>query len=256
MSFLDVRGLAKAYPFRFGGAAGRLAARALDSVSFSMEAGEFVAVMGPSGAGKTTLLNLIALIDTPDSGDILFDGESAVGLPNSRRIDFRRRHIGFVFQDSSLIDTMTLAENIALPLALDRRPAAEIDERVGSLAAALGIGGLADKYPAEVSGGERQRTACARAMALKPSLLLADEPTGALDSKAGRTLMECFRSLNGENRTAILMVTHDPFAASWAGRGIFLRDGRVFTELRRSGDRHDFFERIMDVQRAMEGGQA
>jgi putative ABC transport system ATP-binding protein len=250
MPLLSVQDLTKTYASRFGGPS----CLALDGASLDVERGEFVAVMGPSGSGKTTLLNLVALIDRPDSGRILHDGMDARDMRGDALADFRRRHLGFVFQDASLIDTMTLAENIALPLALDHAGPAEIQARVDALAAALGIAGLLHKYPCETSGGQRQRAAAARALACGPSLLLADEPTGALDSKSGRELMESFRDLNETTEAAILMVTHDPFAASWARRIVFLRDGRVFTEIKRGGERRAFFDRILEVQAAMEGG--
>ena len=252
MALLEVRGLTKTYAARTGGAA----RKALDSISLSVEAGEFVAVMGPSGSGKTTLLNLVALIDEPDSGEILFGSRDPRGLRGSGLAAFRRRNLGYVFQDSALIDTMTLGENIALPLALDRVPGAEIEGRVAAMAERLGISEALGRYPCEVSGGQRQRAASARALACGPALLLADEPTGALDSKSGRALMECYASLNASLGNAVLMVTHDPFAASWAKRAVFLRDGRVFSELRRTGGRREFFDRVMEAQAAMEGGGA
>jgi ABC-type lipoprotein export system ATPase subunit len=243
------RGVSKTYRSGAGGPPHR----ALDSISLEVGRGEFVAVMGPSGSGKTTMLNLAGLIDRPDSGEILLEGESGRALAGRELADFRRRRLGFVFQDSNLIDTMTLGENILLPLALDGAGEAGAARRVDELARSLGIAELLAKYPCETSGGQRQRAAAARALALRPSILLADEPTGALDSRAGRGLMECFESLNASSGSAILMVTHDPFAASWAGRVLFLRDGELFTELRRAGDRRAFFERIMAVVSAMEG---
>jgi ABC-type antimicrobial peptide transport system, ATPase component len=249
MTLLSLRSVSKTYMARSGSAA----RRALDSVSLDLESSDFVAVMGPSGSGKTTMLNLIGLIDRPDSGSILYEGFDTSRLAGSELSDFRRRSIGIVFQDANLIDTMSLEENIALPLAFDRAEGERIDERIASLSAALGIGDILGKYPAEVSGGQRQRAASARALACGPRLLLADEPTGALDSRSGRELMECFSSFNETLGSAVLMVTHDPFAASWARRVLFLRDGQIFTEIRRAGERRDFFDRIMEVQAAMEG---
>ena len=250
MSLLSVRDLRKTYASRSGGPA----CRAIDGVSLDLEAGEFVAVMGPSGSGKTTLLNLMALLDRPDSGSISIEGQDSGELKGDALASFRRRRLGFVFQDASLIDTMTLRENICLPLALDRAGRDQIAQRVQEIAAALGIADILDKFPAETSGGQRQRAACARALSCGPALLLADEPTGALDSKSGRDLMERFRELHESGQAAVLMVTHDPFAASWARRVIFLRDGRIFTEARRTGERRAFFDRIQEVQAAMEGG--
>jgi putative ABC transport system ATP-binding protein len=249
MSLLSLRNLTKTYVSRSGPAS----CRALADVSLELEEAEFAAVMGPSGSGKTTMLNLIGLIDRPDSGSILFENFDTERLEGPELSEFRRRSIGIVFQDSNLIDTMTIEENIALPLAFDRAGRSLIEARVAELAAALAIGDILGKYPCELSGGQKQRAASARALACGPRLLLADEPTGALDSKAGRELMECFESLNASRGSAVLMVTHDPFAASWARRVLFLRDGRLFTEIRRSGDRRAFFDRIMEVQAAMEG---
>jgi len=250
MPVLSLREVTKTYAARSGSAS----RRALDSISLDIWDGEFAVLMGPSGAGKTTILNLVALIDKPDSGSILFEGEDSRSLTGKALAEFRRRKIGFVFQDSSLIDTMTLEENVILPLALDRAEPEGSTARAAALAAALGISEVMGKFPCEVSGGQRQRAASARALASRPRLLLADEPTGALDSKSGRELMECFASLNESEKSAILMVTHDPFAASWAKRVLFLLDGRLFAEIRRTGDRRAFFDRIMEVQAAMEGG--
>jgi len=258
MTVLSATGLAKAYRRRFGGPA----CKAVDSVSLHVEEREFVAIMGPSGSGKTTLLNLIALLDKPDSGALSICGEDALDLRGDALAEFRRSRLGFVFQDSHLIDTLTLGENIALPLALapPREPERvsqefdRVDSRVAGLARTLGIENILGRYPSEVSGGQRQKAAAARAMACGPSLLLADEPTGALDSRSGRELMECFCRLNADEGSAVVMTTHDPFAASWARRVVFLFDGRVFTEIRRPGERRCFFDRIIEVQAAMEGG--
>lgn len=244
MPILSVQNISKTYGLRFGAAA----RRALDRASLEIAEGEFVAILGPSGSGKSTLLNMIALLDSPDSGDILFRGENPRASGNLAA--FRRKHIGFVFQDSNLIDTMTVRENILLPLALDRVPAKEARARVTELAAALGIADVLEAYPVETSGGQRQRASAARALVLGPSLLLADEPTGALDSRSARDLLERFRILNVERKSAILMVTHDPFAASWADRAIFLRDGRPLTAVNRTTERKEFLERILAAQAA------
>jgi putative ABC transport system ATP-binding protein len=249
MSMLSLRNVSKTYMSR----AGMASRRALGPLSLDLDVSEFAAVMGPSGSGKTTMLNLIGLIDKPDSGSILFDGADTGCLVGPALSEFRRKKVGIVFQDANLIDTMTLEENIALPLAFDRVDPAGIDARISELASALGIADILGKYPCEASGGQRQRAAAARALACVPRLLLADEPTGALDSRSGRELMESFAALNSELGSAVLMVTHDPFAASWARRVLFLRDGRLFTEIRRSGQRREFFDRIMEVQAAMEG---
>lgn len=250
MYAIETRSISKMYGSRFEGHA----LPALSDVSIEVSRGEFVAVMGPSGAGKTTLLNLVALLDHPDSGAVFVDGADVRGLRGDSLTEFRRRKIGFVFQDSALLETLTLRENIALPLALGRAKAKEVGERTEAIAGALGIADVMDKYPVEVSGGQRQRAAAARAIVTEPAVLLADEPTGALDSRSSRGLLERFSALNAERGTAVLMATHDPFAASWARRVMFLRDGRVFTEIRFGGDRRSFFDRIMEVQSAMEGG--
>lgn len=244
MSILTVRAISKTYGSRFGAAA----RRALDKASLDIEEREFVAILGPSGSGKSTLLNMIALLDSPDSGEILFRGENP--RSGGDLATFRRKHIGFVFQDSNLIDTMTVRENILLPLALDKAPAIEARARVAELASALGIADILDAYPVETSGGQRQRSSAARALVLGPSLLLADEPTGALDSRSARDLLERFRALNEERGSAILMVTHDPFAASWSDRAVFLRDGRPLTTVNRTADRKEFLERILAAQAA------
>lgn len=241
--------LTKTYGSRFGG----LSTRALFDVSFEVEGGEFVAVMGPSGSGKTTLLNMLALIDRPDSGTVSIGGRDIAGLSGDALSSFRLKTIGFVFQDSSLLDTLTLGENIALPLALNRLHVQEIVSRSNEIAEALGISDILGKYPAEVSGGEKQRAAAARALVTEPAILLADEPTGALDSRSSRDLLERFYALNRKRKTTIFMVSHDPYAASWADRVLFLSDGCLVTEIRSGGDRRVFFDRVMEVQSAMEG---
>lgn len=231
------------------------ACRAVQSVSLEVEAGEFLAVMGPSGSGKTSLLSMLALIDRPDAGSLRICGTDALALRGDELADFRRTKLGFVFQDSHLIDTMTLGENAMLPLALGLCAGDEASARLDRLSRRLGIAGLLDRYPSEVSGGQRQRAAVARAMICSPALLLADEPTGALDSRSGRELMESFCELNASELSAVLMTTHDPFAASWARRVVFLLDGRILTEIVRASDRKAFFERIIELQAAMEGGR-
>ncbi len=249
MPVLQTIALRKTYGDRFRGTA----VRALSDLSFEVEKGEITAIMGPSASGKTTALSLLGLIDRPDSGTVLIDGIDTSTLSGDALSDFRRRSIGFVFQDSALLETLTLRENIALPLALDARSEAEIVARVAAIARDLGILEALDRYPGEVSGGQRQRAAAARAIVAEPSVLLADEPTGALDSRAARDLLERFVALNATRGTTVLMATHDPFAASWARRVLVLRDGRLFTELRSGGDRRHFFERIIEMQAAMEG---
>ncbi|MBS5864731.1 ABC transporter ATP-binding protein [Olegusella massiliensis] len=229
--------------------------RALAGVSFAVQKGEFVAIMGPSGSGKSTLLNCIATIDMPDSGTILVGDQDSSRLSQRKLADFRRKHLGFIFQDSNLLDALTAYENIALPLSIDRVPAAEIASRVESVAATLGITEVLDKRPSQMSGGQRQRVAAARAIVTNPDLVLADEPTGALDSKNSRILLERLENLNRVHNATVLMVTHDAFAASYCRRVIFIRDGRLFTEQRRGEiSRRDFYERIVEVVATIGGG--
>ena len=220
---------------------------AVDDVSFSVERGEFVGIMGASGSGKSTLLNCIATIDTPTAGHIRVEGQDVTALKGRSLSRFRRERLGFVFQDCNLLDTLTAFENIALALAITRAPAKEIEGRVREMSQRLGIEDCLDKYPYQMSGGQQQRCAAARAMVTRPDLVLADEPTGALDSRAAGLLLERLESLNRDLGATILMVTHDAFTASCCRRVIFLRDGQVFTQLLRQGDRRDFFRQIMDV---------
>ena len=227
---------------------------ALEDVSLSIRTGEFIGIMGPSGAGKSTLLNLLATIDQPSSGEILFEGKSLAGLKGEALSAFRRDRLGFIFQDFNLLDTLSVSENIALPLALAGRPAAIIGERVGQALASLDLQALADKRPYEISGGQKQRVAAARAIVSRPALVLADEPTGNLDSRSARELLQTLSDINASQGATLLMVTHDAFAASWCSRIVFLKDGRIFGELVRGEDRKAFFDRIIDALRTLEGG--
>ena len=220
---------------------------AADDVSFSVERGEFVGIMGASGSGKSTLLNCIATIDTPTAGHIRVEGQELTTLKGKALTRFRRERLGFIFQDCNLLDTLTAFDNIALSLSIAGTPAGEIRPRVEEMAQLLGIGDCLNKYPYQMSGGQQQRCAAARAMVTRPALILADEPTGALDSKSSRMLLDRLETLNRERGATILMVTHDAFTASCCRRVIFLRDGQIFTQLRRQGDRRDFFRQIMDV---------
>lgn len=223
--------------------------KALDDISFSVEEGEFVGIMGASGSGKTTLLNCISTIDKVTGGSILVNEKNVTALKADKLNQFRRDELGFVFQDFNLLDTMTAYENIALALSIQKVPAKEIDERVREVAEKLGIAEVLNKYPHQMSGGQKQRVASARAVITNPKLILADEPTGALDSKAARMLLESFHTLNEELNATILMVTHDAYTASYASRIIFIKDGKLFTELKREEDetKKDFFQRIIQV---------
>ena len=222
--------------------------KALDRVSFDVTDGEFIAIMGASGSGKTTLLNCISTIDTVSAGDILLDGESIAELSESELARFRRERLGFVFQDFNLLDTLTIEENIGLALTLNHSDSNAVQRQVSGVAQKLGITDILGKFPYQVSGGQKQRAACARAIVAGQSLLLADEPTGALDSKASKNLLEIMSTMNQDMGATILMVTHDAYSASYAGRVLFLKDGRIFNELLRgSRTRSVFYHEILDI---------
>lgn len=249
---LEVRDLTKVY-------GGGLAATttALDKVSFSVAKGELVAIMGPSGSGKSTLLNCVATIDRPTSGEVEVDGHSISTMRQRALADFRRTQLGFIFQDSNLLDTLTCRENIELPLTIDHVKPAQVVERAEKVARSLGVADVLDKYPYQVSGGQAQRIAACRAIVTDPALVLADEPTGALDSKAARVLLEAFQGLNSAYDTTLLMVTHDAYAASFCQRVLFIRDGRLFTEVRRGvRSRKEFFDEIGRVVSVIGGADA
>ncbi len=233
MAILKVDHVKKVYSTRFGGQK----VTALADVSFQVDEGEYVAIMGESGSGKTTLLNILAALDKPTAGSVLLAGRDLAALKEKQLAAFRRDNLGFVFQDFNLLDTFSLRDNILLPLVLAGKKWPEMDRRLTPLAQSLGIGPLLDKYPYEVSGGQKQRCAVARALIGQPQLVLADEPTGALDSRAADGLMDLFTTVNQAGQT-VLMVTHSTAAASRAGRVLFIRDGRVFHQLYRE-DRSD-----------------
>ncbi|MBC8061578.1 MAG: ABC transporter ATP-binding protein [Clostridiaceae bacterium] len=227
---------------------------ALQDIDLNIKEGEFVGIMGPSGAGKTTLLNIISTIDKPSSGTVTIDGEDIVKMNEEKLCVFRRNKLGFIFQDFNLLDTLTVKENIVLPLALSKVNLNEIEKRLREVSVALGIEDILNKYPYEISGGQKQRTAAARAIINRPTLVLADEPTGALDSKSSSELLQALSDLNEKNTATIMMVTHDAFAASYCKRIIFIKDGLLFTELVRGGSRREFFQRILDVLKTLGGG--
>lgn len=228
---------------------------ALHAINLKIKDGEFVGIMGPSGAGKTTLLNLISTIDKPTTGKIIVDGEDIIKMKESQLSSFRRKKLGFIFQDYNLLDTLTIKENIILPLALAKVNHQEIERRITEFSRILGITNILDKFPYKVSGGQKQRTAAARAMINNPKLILADEPTGNLDSKSATELLHCLNHLNQNQHVTILLVTHDAFAASYCQRIIFIKDGDLFSELVRGGSRKDFFQKILDVLAVLGGDQ-
>ena len=222
--------------------------KAIDNISFTVNEGEFVAIMGASGSGKTTLLNCISTIDTVTAGKIIINNKDITEIKDRDIASFRRNNLGFVFQDFNLLDTLTIAENISLSLIINKKNENKIDEMVNDIAKRLDIEGILDKFPYEVSGGQKQRCACARALINNPKLILADEPTGALDSKSSRMLLETMDEINKNLNATILMVTHDAFSASFCQRILFLKDGNIFTEiLKGSKTRKKFFDEILDI---------
>ncbi|KGR82843.1 ABC transporter ATP-binding protein [Lysinibacillus odysseyi] len=247
MSILNINEVTKVYE-------GKVTTRALNQLSFDVEKGEFLAVMGPSGSGKTTLLNLISMIDTPTTGEIIFNGMRPQSLNSTELAYFRRRELGFIFQDFNLLPMLTVEENIILPLTLDEKPVAMMEERMEALVDKLGLQSILEKRPNEISGGQAQRTAIARALIHEPSLILADEPTGNLDSNASREVLELLSKMNKEKNATIIMVTHDPIAASYCDRVLFIKDGEFFNEVYRDDRRQAFFQRILNVLSLL-GGQ-
>jgi putative ABC transport system ATP-binding protein len=249
MSILSVRNVSKVYE-------GKVPHRALTDISFSVDEGEFVGIMGPSGSGKTTLLQLVAAIDAPTSGQVLINGKDPHRMKKRELARFRRRELGFVFQDFNLLNTLTVEENIVLPLTLDGERVKVMEEKVAAIAAKLGIDTIMKNRTFEISGGQAQRTAIARAIIHTPKLMFADEPTGNLDSKASRDVMETLDRINKESGTTLMLVTHDALAASYCSRVIFIKDGRLYNELHRGDNtRQSFFQRVIDVLSLM-GGNA
>lgn len=243
MSLLEVRNLKKIYTTRFGGNP----VLALSNVSFSVEQGEYVAIMGESGSGKTTLLNMIAALDKPTGGEILLNGKSILSIKEKEISAFRRDHLGFVFQDFNLLDTFSIQDNIFLPLVLAGKTYEEMIARLAPIAKKLGISDILMKYPYEVSGGQKQRAAVARALITRPQLILADEPTGALDSRATEELLKLFTQINAEGQT-ILMVTHSIKAASHAKRVLFIKDGEVFHQIYKGSlSNEEMYQKISDT---------
>lgn len=228
--------------------------KAIDNISFTIEKGEFVGIMGASGSGKTTLLNCISTIDRVTAGKIIINNQDITILKGNNLNKFRREELGFIFQDFNLLDTLTAYENIALALTIQKVKPKEIEERVQEIAKKLEITDILNKYPYQISGGQKQRVASARAIITNPKLVLADEPTGALDSKSARQLLESFENLNQKLSATILMVTHDSFTASYASRILFIKDGKIFNELiKGESTRKEFFEKIIEVQTLLGG---
>ncbi|GAE29764.1 ABC transporter ATP-binding protein [Halalkalibacter hemicellulosilyticus] len=231
------------------------AQQVLQGVNLRVAKGEFVGIMGPSGSGKTTLLNVLATIDRATDGVILINDDDISKLKDKQLANIRRKHLGFIFQDYNLLDTLTVKENILLPVSLSPISASEAQREFNDIATILGITNVANKYPSEISGGQKQRTSAARALIHKPSIVFADEPTGALDSKTAAALLENLNDINEKRDVSIVMVTHDPVASSYCSRVVFLKDGRVFSELYRGNKtRVGFFKEIMDVQAVLGGG--
>lgn len=246
MSILTTKHLGKVYE-------GKIPYTALKDINFSMEKGEFVAIMGPSGSGKSTLLNVISTIDHPTSGSVWVDGQEPHNMNDEQLAHFRRSTLGFAFQEFNLVHTLTVGENIMLPLTLEGVPVAEIRQRTAEVAALLGIERLLPKRTFEISGGQAQRTAVARAVVSNPSLLLADEPTGNLDSKATKDVMELFLMLNQTRQSTILMVTHDSFVASYCKRVLIIKDGTLYQEIISNGNRQAFQQKIVDAMSLLGG---
>lgn len=250
MTILEVKNVKKIYTTRFGGAK----VQALSNVSFTVEEGEFVAIMGESGSGKTTLLNILASLDKATSGEVKLKGMNLSAIRERDIAAFRRNHLGFVFQDFNLMDNFSVMDNIFLPLVLSGKKYPEMKERLRPIAEGLGISQILQKYPYEISGGQKQRTAVARAVITNPELILADEPTGALDSRSADELLDIFRDINQSGQT-ILMVTHSIKAASKAGRVLFIKDGEVFHQLYRgAGSDDEMFQRISDTLTMLQSG--
>lgn len=247
MGILEVNNLSKIY-------GNKVLFSALDNVSFAIDEGEFVGIMGPSGSGKTTLLNMISTVDKPTSGEIRIRDKNPLKLMGEELALFRRRELGFVFQDFNLLDTLTVGENIVLPLTLDGVPVKTQDDELNRISKILGIEDLINKRTFEISGGQAQRTAIARALVHNPTLLLADEPTGNLDSKAAKNVMELFEKVNEEERVTTIMVTHDALSASYCSRILFIKDGTIYNEIYRGNSRQQFYQEIIDVLALLGGG--
>ncbi|MCC0652043.1 ABC transporter ATP-binding protein [Clostridioides sp. ES-S-0001-03] len=240
MNILSIKNISKTYY-------GKVPYKALDSINLSIEKGEFVAVMGPSGSGKSTLLNIISTIDKQSEGQVILNGQDTSKLEGEKLAEFRRKQLGFVFQNFNLIDTLTVGENIMLPLTLDGRNVKKMNRETKNISEFLGIDKILDRRTYEISGGQAQRCAIARAIINKPSLLLADEPTGNLDSKSTDDVLELFAKINKEQSVTTLMVTHEAYSASHSDRVVFIKDGCIYTEIKKSGTNSSFYNKILSV---------
>ena len=250
MSILEAKKIHKSYGNKFN------KQEVLKSLDISIEKGEFVSIMGASGSGKTTLLNVLSSIDKINGGTITIEGTEISGMNEKQLAEFRKNYLGFIFQEYNLLDTLTVKENILLPLTITKATPAEADQKFEAVAKELGIFELKDKYPNEISGGQKQRTSAARAFIHEPSIIFADEPTGALDSKSASDLLNKLSELNEKRKATIVMVTHDPVAASYCHRVIFIKDGQIYTQLHKGNDtRQNFFKDIMKTQGVLGGVQ-
>lgn len=249
MEILKVNNLTKIY----GSFKGAKEVEALGGVSLTINKGEFVGIMGPSGSGKTTLLNILSGVDKGTSGQVIISGKDMSNMKKGDLALFRRKNIGYIFQDFNLLDSLTLKENIGLPLILDKKNPKDIEDKVDDLMNFFNIGDLKKKYPYHISGGQKQRVAAARALINDPEIIFADEPTGNLDSKSANSIMRTMTKMNEEIKSTVLMVTHDPFAASFCKRIIFIKDGKIVMEITSSGDRKKFFDKILEVQSVIGG---
>lgn len=245
---LEVNHLSKSYGYRNN------KVQILNNISFSVDQGEFIGIMGPSGAGKSTLLNTISTIDLPTTGMVRIDGKDILKMRDNEISDFRRKKLGFIFQNFNLMDTLNVKDNILLPLAVDRLSLSEMESRLNHVASILGIDLLLNAYPSDISVGQKQRVAAARALITKPDIIFADEPTGSLDSKSAAELLQYMTNMNLQDDATIMMVTHDPYTASYCNRILFIKDGVIFSEVVRKGSRKEFFNRVIDMQATIGGG--
>lgn len=245
---LEVNHLGKSYGYRNN------KVQVLNNISFSVDQGEFVGIMGPSGAGKSTLLSTISTIALPTIGTVQIDGQDILKMRDNQISDFRRKKLGFIFQNFNLMDTLTVKDNILMPLTVDRMSLAEMEKRLAHVANVLGIEQLLETYPNAISVGQKQRVAAARALITKPKIIFADEPTGSLDSKSAAELLQYMTAMNVQDDATIMMVTHDPYTASYCNRILFIKDGVIFSEVVRQGSRKEFFNRVIDMQATIGGG--